>query len=269
MLFFDDALTFSDTHDNGTTAYSQEKAILIGYVRHELPDLLVMNGDIFDPWKAPWNTLKRSIFHDMVEDMIAERVRKCLYTIWIDRNHDYRPPKDFFSFGEPYFHICKDYTATIQGKVYKWEHGWEYDITWGGLWKIPGIYPIAFFIAKHAPWLMVPLYNFLFRRNSPGVQRNYIDEMISEEQDLERINARLGYLPEFIDSGIEEWTWHYAIIHDRVRAQVHKDKIIRHIGHTHYPWDFDGLMCDSGAGLEDLTIIRTTKVPELLFLKEV
>lgn len=256
---FSSAMSFGDVHEDGSDSDMNIKLKLISFIAREKPPLLVIAGDNLDRWKASWDDLEKTIFCQELKNLIRERTNKCMMTVTIAKNHDHGIPKRIFKdvANSYWYYEANNLIATVGKHTYKWMHGWEYDIAWGGIGNVPGIYPIAFWIAEHAPWLMIPLYRRLFGQNSsPGVGRAVI------ESDIPFL-AETSLSTEAFEADLEQWNWHVAMIHDRARADVKKDGIYRILQHTHYPWAFDGMICDGGGFLWDHTFVHVTDWPRL------
>ncbi|MFA6270626.1 MAG: hypothetical protein WC657_05485 [Candidatus Paceibacterota bacterium] len=107
-------------------------------VLDEKPDVLVLDGDIGDPYKAIWPDIVQTISYHWLEDLTG-RVR----TVYINRNHDYNAPI--------YFLPSAKRAAQYQSGRWLFLHGWEFAMDW----SIIG--PAMFWLSVHCPFLMVPL----------------------------------------------------------------------------------------------------------------
>lgn len=116
-------------------------------VLDEKPDRLILNGDIFDPWKAIWPDIVQTISYHWLEDLTS-RVK----TVYINRNHDYNAPA--------YVLPAAKRAGSYQYGRWLFMHGWEFSLDW----SIIG--PALFWLSVHAPSLMIPLHHLAYPTHS-------------------------------------------------------------------------------------------------------
>lgn len=197
----------------------------------EKPDLLVLNGDIGDPWKDSWGNITKTKSWITLNRLCADRFVDGLRTVYIEGNHDNNIKKE-------YLHYVNIKRSHKEGN-YLFMHGWEFDISWRGLGKIWGIASIAFWISIHAPWLMVPLYRLLYGKSTPS----------KEKEKAMRTVLELNPFESFEIDGIEglnEWSYHIGVMHLRAMDYAIKNNVTLVMGHTHYPTNFNNIVFDSG-----------------------
>ena len=140
-------LEFSDSHiydDSRVDKYMQLRSVVFA----EKPDVVVKNGDIFDPWITPWADIISTKSYYLMED-ISRRVR----TVYINRNHDYNAP----AWVLPSAQRCGQYDSG----VWRFMHGWEFAMDWGVLG------PALFWLSTHHPELMIPLHKAFCPHHEP------------------------------------------------------------------------------------------------------
>jgi UDP-2,3-diacylglucosamine pyrophosphatase LpxH len=218
------ALAFSDQH-----IYDNSKSVtaLCDVIRQRQPDLLVMVGDIGDPWVALWQDIFDTEPWHLLDETLSERDNN----IWVKGNHDWNAKQGFLENTE----VCSRYEAEIAGQRWLFIHGHQVDISWSGIWRIPGLSTVAFWLSLHAPWLMVPIYNFIYRRKTPGIQKQ------QAAFSLLPTDAVVHPVVSF-----DDWNLHVGVIHDRARLYAQKKQTPIVLGHTHCERSFDGLIADCG-----------------------
>lgn len=236
---YDSRMVVSDLHIDGSDVRMDDVAELCRVIKALNPGLLIFLGDLGDRWKSLWPMILSSWSWSHIHQLVRDRDAAGLETVWVCDNHDHDAKPCYLS-GATLCRSCED-------DRYIYRHGWELDWSWGGIGKLPGIAPIAFFMADHLPGLMIPLYNLLFgrRHKTPGQ---------TQPKRLEFSQA---------------WSEHVGLIH--LRAQSHAKKkgkgVI--IGHTHCPRSFDGLMADCGDQVKNFTYLYwRTAVPQIHYLYE-
>lgn len=209
---------------------------LCDLIDRERPDLLVLNGDIGDPWKTPWVEIIKTNSWMRLQKTCLVRSRLALETIYINRNHDYNAKPAYL----PWAKLCGEYREG----GYLFMHGWEFDVSWGGIFGLPGIAPVAFWLSRKTPWLMIPIYNLLFRRRgkTPN-QRKQRSAGVTTLPTVENIALR------------DEWTWQIGTIHLQAMKRAKKEGLDITIGHTHCPKPYDGLMVDDGDMTDSFTYV--------------
>jgi len=183
------------------------------YVTGARPDTLILGGDFYDPWQAPWRDILALQAWAEVQTMIRNRDDAGLPTYYIRGNHD---------------HDCPQIDgAEMVNKViidgWEFRHGWERD----PVWKYAGISRIAFWIADHCPSLMLPIYKALYPTPAASLQ-------VVSKSSFDALEVA------------EQWTLHTGGIH--LLWRQHADSVGRRvcIGHTHCLW-IDPLVCDGGS----------------------
>lgn len=236
------AIVFSDSHiSNGANLEQLTK--LCNKIRYNSPDLVVLNGDIFDPWCAKWDQIVKLPTYEVISGMVKSRSAKGLPTIYIKGNHDWLIPKYIL----PETTKVGQYKTTIANHKYIFVHGHTFDIVWGGIGTFGFVHDIAFFIADKMPWLMIPLYNCLFRSKLPSVKKAKASgsvKLIEEKCD-----------EGALDDAMASWNLHYATIQLRASQYAHNKKSRVVISHTHSPASFNGLMVDTGDMLDSYTYV--------------
>ena len=111
-------------------------------VYDEKPDIVILNGDVHDPWVASWDDIGQTESYQLLDDLTKwPHVR----TIYIDRNHDYKAP----AWVLPSAQRC----GQFQSGVWLFMHGYEFSLDWGLL----GISLPLFWLSMRCPRLMIPL----------------------------------------------------------------------------------------------------------------
>jgi hypothetical protein len=206
---------------------------LIQEVERVNPDILVMD-EVLDLWRRRLRDFPNLCVYQKLRGLVCRRHEAGKSTVYVKGNHDWSVKAEYM----PYALLTNFYAVKVGRYNYHFYHGWEWDIAWGG-WSgilFSGIHPIAFFIAKHFPQLMVPIYNCLFGRQSPG-------------QTVPAQSAQ--------DEMWNDWNLHVGIIHLRARQYAAKNRVRVLLGHTHCPTEFDGLIADHG-DLSDRTYTLVT-----------
>lgn len=191
----------------------------------ENADVTVLAGDIADPWQAPWAYIVVTETWNRLQRMVTELVNRGRLVIWIDRNHDWPACESYL------YHavICGSWRA--HGTRWEFRHGWEFDTQWSGLGWVPGVSPIAFWIASRHPRWMVPIFRFLYGTGrSPGSRK------------------RQGTFRQ-------DWTWKIETGHARARLYAKKQEVNLSINHFHCPSPFDGLIIDTGDGVDSFSYV--------------
>ena len=208
----------SDLHLDGGAA-RPEIAALVAEPSVQDADVLVLGGDVADPWKAPWDTILQSADWRRIQDMVGGRCDRGLQTLWIDRNHDYNPPPEAL----PQAKRAPEYRAGN----WLFLHGWEFDPLWS--FGPFGVHEAAFWLARNHPALMCPIYKALYRHKTPGTRP--------------RVSRTLR----------DDWTLGIGLGHDRARMYAKHHGLNLVIGHFHCPQKFDGLIADAGDMVDSFT----------------
>ncbi len=197
----------------------------------------------WDPWKAPWAQIQATESWAAFQQFTHERADRGLQTIYIPGNHDTPFRKEW----APYATVTNKWVEEYPDCIYEFHHGWERDFIWGGLGKIPGIAPLAFWIADHLPSLMVPIHTRLFGP-TPGTEK-------PSEAVMDFMARHYLLSPAAISAGVDvlnqDWNLHVGTIHTLWREYAVKTGRRVILGHSHCLWDFDGLIADGGAFYED------------------
>lgn len=93
-------------------------------------------------------------------------------------------------------------------------HGWQWDVFWGGIGRIPGLSSVLFWISTHSPWIMIKLNRLYTRFRTPFTEKQRT-ESVPEEK--------------------EKWNLAMMYMHGQVRQWAINQKAIVIFGHTHYP----------------------------------
>jgi UDP-2,3-diacylglucosamine pyrophosphatase LpxH len=118
-------------------------------VLDEKPDVLILNGDIFDPWKSEWSYILQTISYHWMHDLTGR-----IPTVYINRNHDYNAP--------PYVIPSATRAGSYQAGKWLVMHGWEFSMDWG----LFG--PALFWLSAHWPSLMIPLNRLAIPQHVPA-----------------------------------------------------------------------------------------------------
>ena len=183
--------------------------------RHQ-PDILVLNGDIGDPWKVAWPQVLETESWWKLCHLVHNRVEQS--TIWIPENHDYSAKSKYLP-GATLVHGRYDVGD------YTFMHGWQFDISWNL------IHRFCFWLSEKYPKLAVTLYQQLYGKHTPS-KLKYGNSPVAKP---------------------EEWNEHVGIIHLRARSWAKRNNRRLLIGHTHCPTPFDGLIADSGDFLDSFS----------------
>ncbi|MFA5377144.1 MAG: metallophosphoesterase [Dehalococcoidia bacterium] len=144
-------------------------------VLDEKPDLLILNGDIFDPWKAIWPDIVQTISYHWLEDLTGRQ-----RTIYINRNHDYNAPA----------YVLPSATRAAQYRSGRWlfMHGWEFSMDW----SVFG--PALFWLSVHWPGLMIPLNRIVIpahpAKDGPHDKRQDWNMFVETGHDRARMYAQ-------------------------------------------------------------------------------
>lgn len=212
IVWATDAHIFDDRHADLLAEFYE-------YVDKTKPATLILS-EWADPWQAKWEDILVTVPWSFLQHVVAQRCDEGLQTVYIKGNHDWTIKQRHL----PGAVIVNKWLIEYPECTYEFRHGWERDIVWR--WPVSNI---AFWIADHAPWLMLPIYRMLYGP-TPTEVKAAVDEGTTPAQD---------------------WTAHVGFIH--YLWQVHADKAKRRVilGHTHNLWPFDGLIADGGAFCED------------------
>lgn len=205
-------LAASDLHlyDDGSCSLVREWA---EYVQQRKPDDLILCGDIFDPWKAPWSTILGLESTAIIQTLIRNRADDGLHTFYIRGNHDYGIKPEWVEGAEVV-------NKVVMGGM-EFRHGHERDVSWAIINKP------AFWIADHLPWLALRIHKMLYGA-MPLSQYTVSPDPLSALEMCDRWNLHVGTIHTL-------WR-EYA---DRVKRRVV-------IGHCHCAW-VDPLLCDCGS----------------------
>lgn len=238
------AVVFSDSHISKDSSNLEQITKLGNKIIYNKPDLVVMNGDIFDPWVSKWDEIVKLPAYIELDGMCKNRAARGLPTIYVKGNHDWQIP----SFVLPEAIKVGQYKTTIADHPYIFIHSHQFDLVWGGIGSFGFAHDIAFFIADKMPWLMIPLYNALFRQKIPSVKKALatgVTRLIEEKCDEGALNEAMI-----------SWNLHFATIQLRASKYAHDKKSRVSIGHTHSPASFNGLMVDDGDMMDSFTYVE-------------
>jgi len=195
-------------------AFAQEMDVL-------KPDVLILLGDVGDPWEVTWDKIMDTQSWDVLGELGLRRHRQKLDTIWINRNHDYSARRYYL----PGVRLSAR-PRRIDGFLFM--HGWEFDLIWNGfdiIWRIPGIAGAAFWLSATFPHFSIRLWAWL--RVLLGLKKKTPSQQKARKE-------------------IDVWTRHLDLIHFRAMAYAEKRKVSLVIGHTHSPGICMQLLADDG-----------------------
>lgn len=245
-------ISISDLHIHAGMNEDEEWSVvhLVSAITGEKPDILVLNGDIADPWKSDWDGILGCDSWHNLQELVRVIAADGKMTYWVADNHDHG--------GKPEHLPGAEVVRRFRYQHYEFRHGWEWDWTWGGFGWIPGVAPVAFWLSSHAPWLMIPLHNLLRgKKQTPGQNKRAAVFVTIPDAMIETTYAQ-NKGPE------QDWNLQVATIHTRARAYAKKHNVVVVLGHTHHPTPFDGLIVNSG-DLDDRKYVRiTTGLVELV-----
>jgi len=205
-------LAASDLHcyDDGSRSLVRAFA---GYVQEKKPGDLIFCGDIFDPWKAPWDVLLGLESTAIIQTLIRNRADAGLSTWYIRGNHDHTIRPEWIEGAEVV-------NKVILGNM-EFRHGWERDAVWAVINRP------AFWIADHLPSVALRIHKMLYGE-MPLSQYTVAPDPLSALEMCER------------------WNLHVGAIHTLWREYADRNKRRVVIGHTHCAW-VDPLLCDCGS----------------------
>lgn len=223
-------IAFSDTHIHNNDKVDHINH-LCKYVEDRRPELLVLIGDIADPWQEKWKEIRRTQNWDRLCQLCAARDAAGLKTVYIRGNHDNGVKKEHLR-GKPH---QRAKTKPLKRLTIKWRHregaflfihGWQWDPIWG---RLPG--QILFWISRNLPCLMIPLNNCLSRLkgSTPG-----------------NLKAK---------GSADEWNKKTKHIHDMARRYARKHELTVVLGHTHYPW-VNNFIADAGDWEDSFSLVE-------------
>ena len=177
-----------------------------------VPDLLILGGDIGDPWEATWPEILSSAPWLRLRQLVERRHALGLATVWLTVNHDSNARPEYLP----------EAVLMNQLRIGKWlfMHGWEFDLQWANT----PFGAFSFWLARQHPGLMVPIYHRLFTTSGQTV--NYEAKSPREKWNLK------------VESG-----------HSRARLYAQKTGLIIAVGHFHTRILEDDFFCDAGHNL--------------------
>ena len=165
----------SDMHIHNDDRLTQISEFLDRVDQHR-PYILVLNGDIGDPWKTAWPNIVATQTWKRL-DKTVDRRRSCnLKTIWIPENHDWSAKPSYLP-GAKIVRGRYDY-----GDI-TFMHGWQFDISWNL------IHRFAFWLLKNYPKKAVRLYQWLYK-NTPATQKQGAFDEWNEHVGMVHFRAR-------------------------------------------------------------------------------
>ena len=243
-----DAIVFSDAHLRGNDQNLEKVELLIDSIEKKNPAVLILNGDILDRWLANWETCLSSPSWKAIKQMISRRGDgNPPSTYYVRGNHDWTVSQQDVAPAK----LCDYLELTIGGRKYLLIHGWQFDVTWRGLWHIPGISSIAFLIATRMPSIMVWVYRRIYGNHTPAKKKEKAVGLCNRRQTAEDTIVAMD--------AFNDWTLHIGVVHLRTSKHAHDKKIKAIIGHTHSPSLFNGLMADDGDMTETFSYLHITK----------
>lgn len=216
----------------------------------EKPDLLVLDGDIGDPWKDSWQNITKTKSWKALNRLCADRFVLGLRTVYIKRNHDSNASKEHLPYAE--------FKGNHREGEYLFMHGWEFDVSWRGLGKIWGIAPIAFWISIHASWLMLPVYRLLYGKSTPAkMKEKAIEHAIAGVTQTEANGVgmvRWGHPEDGLEK-LNDWSYHVGVMHMRAMEYAIKKNVVIIMGHTHYPTNYNDQVYDCGDMIDSFSYV--------------
>lgn len=244
-------LSFSDLHlhDDSHLPWIQK---MCAVCRQVTPEILVLDGDIADPWIGRWSSLMLTKSWTELRALVAERFDAGLLTVWILGNHDSAAKMAFL--GSVY--LCRKFSLP----PFEFRHGWEFDVVWNGVGWIPGVKSIAFWLVEHHPDFALRLWKWLnrvTRTKTPNEQRRCAHDSILTD----------GYL--ITSELMDDWNYHVGVIHLRATKYAMDHKVRLVIGHTHRPTNYGSALYDCGDMLDSFSYldISTAGEAEIRFLE--
>ena len=216
-------IAFSDAHIHDDSRLDYIIA-LCDYLETRQPPLLVLVGDIGDPWQKKWPDILQTKSWDRLCQLCATRESARLKTIYIRGNHDNG--------------VKTRHLKSLKGVKIRWKykegaflftHGWEWDPFWGGIGG-----RIAFWISRNMPCLMIPLYNCWSKR-----QRSTPRTLKSQ-------------------GNTDEWSAKTQRIHEMAQIYARKKDLTVVLGHTHYPW-MNSFIADAGDWEDSFSFVEITE----------
>jgi UDP-2,3-diacylglucosamine pyrophosphatase LpxH len=210
----------SDTHI-WNDSHQAEINALCDYVEAQKPALLVLVGDIADPWQSKWQDILKTKSWDRLSKLCDARKKAALETIYIRGNHDSAARAKHLQ------------GASLRRKhredTFLFVHGWEWDPVWGGL-----LGRAFFWISLNASFLMMPMYNIFWGRkgHTPGSMKSQ------------------GYR--------DEWDAKKGMIHLKAEEYAKKKGLTVILGHTHCP-AMTPLMADAGDWVDSFSIVEISQ----------
>ena len=178
------------------------------YVTGQNPALLVLNGDIADPWKSSWETILGLQSWADIQTLVRNRDDAGYPTVYIRGNHDYGIKQEYLEGAE--------ILNRFEIGDFEFRHGYEMDAIWTVIQKP------AFFIADKFPWLALRIHRLLY------------GEMPLAKSPIAALDI------------YESWNLHVGAIHTLWREYADRNHKKLVIGHTHTQWN-DPLLTDCGA----------------------
>jgi predicted phosphodiesterase len=219
-------------------------------VMEEKPNLLVLNGDIGDPWKAKWHDILQTESWVYLRRLTRIRSFEGLKNVCINRNHDYNMKQEHLPFAE--------LKGSYRVGNFMFLHGWEFDITWRGLGKIWGVAPIAFWLSMNMPKLMIPIYKLLYGNKTPAKEKEEAITIAGGGISLIEAGGvsmlRWGHPEDGLEK-LDEWNKHIGIMHGRAMNYAVKNNVVLIMGHTHCPTNYNYKIFDDGDMVDSFSYV--------------
>lgn len=213
-----------DMHIDASDSRYPQIAGFLDVVDEVKPDILVLNGDIGDPWKDLWEAIVASKTWQRLRRTVNKR--RPLETIWIPENHDWSGRPEYLPGAE----IVRERFDVLD---LTFMHGWQFAIDWNIIHKF------CFWLVRNRPIQAVRLYEALYGKRTPSVLKAQLPVEL-------RIQEGATARPD-------EWSQAKGLIHHRARTWAQANNRRLFIGHTHCPTPFDGLIIDGGDWVDSMT----------------
>lgn len=189
---------------------------LCSTIRELAPDALVLNGDIADPFITPWEQILGTESWRLLWSLVWYLIRDGAIVYWVNRNHDYTGKEDYLPGAITVDRVVLDNI--------EYRHGYEFDMTWGGVSLWPGVSRVVFWLADHFPGLCIKFWNVFRKRGSPAKRK----------------------WEGYDQTPWGDWHWQVGWIHLQAMNYAVKQRCKLVIGHTHCPGIYGGILADDG-----------------------
>jgi UDP-2,3-diacylglucosamine pyrophosphatase LpxH len=201
-------IAVSDTHIWNDTHQAQITA-MCEYIEAQKPPLLVLVGDIGDPWQSSWQDILKTKSWDRLSKLCDARKKVGLETVYVRGNHDQNATTEHLN-GVKVAWNHKQGTCLFT-------HGSEWDPIWGG-----SVGQFLYWLATRMPRvakLVGKIYSIIPKGSTPGRLK------------------REGYK--------DDWTEAAEKLHVKAQEYARRKHLFVVLGHTHCPWANE-LIADAG-----------------------